>query len=196
MACPTHLHFFFPIPSALLRYLLLLLFALPPSLLLLPPLSYFLGGGGGRGREKREGQKRDPFPPLGFGRHWTRKKGGEKREIVFLAFSSFSSPSPPPNYPCAVASQVPPMLPLCSVHRNTVFPPKKKRGEEIIKRTVRGRKRGPLLFCCIDKGRKRKIFLFLLGPPARPNPKPRPESSHKKREGEGREGTVWEYLTF
>ena len=91
--------------------------------LLLPPLSYFLGGGGGRGREERGGQKRDPFPPLGFGRHWTRKKGGEKREIVFLAFSFSSSPSPPPNYPCAVASQVPPMLPLCSVHRYTVFPP-------------------------------------------------------------------------
>ncbi len=95
-----------------------------------PPAVIFPRRRRGKGEGEERGEKKGTLSPprvsVATGRE---KRGGEKREIVFLAFSSFSSPSPPPNYPCAVASQVPPMLPLCSVHRNTVFPPPKKKKE-------------------------------------------------------------------
>ena len=128
MASPSHLHFFFPIPSALLRYLLLL-FALPSSLSFSPRchISSAEAGEGG-GREKRGGQKRDPFPP------WVlvatgREKRGEEREIVFLAFSSFSS-FPPHQIIHALWRHRCRQCCLCVVYTVILYspPPQKKEG--------------------------------------------------------------------
>ncbi len=93
MASPSHLHFFFPIPSALLRYLLLLLFALPPSLSFSPRCHI----SSAEAREEREerGAKKGPFPPLGFWSPLDEKKGGRKERNSFSRLFFFLFPFPP-----------------------------------------------------------------------------------------------------